>query len=224
MRLLSCFALLLCTGAAASAHAGSDTVQPRVGYIPAPSASAAGRPAVMARLRQLGREESQTAREMAEYNCPDYRFEAKVLLDTPVLYSLELASYRTCEGRATQGGSSPLLFDMQAGREYDIGRLYRVRIADGALLAPLRKLVARKMDPKEQEMTRQELDQAVDQDLARGKPLLFVTKTGIRVWPEASLVWLDDVTITWAELRPYLNAEEAKRLGWIAAAPAAGLQ
>lgn len=221
-RLFAVLTLLGTLSTLGAANAGSAAAAaPRVGYIPAPSAQSPGRPAVLARLRQLGKEEFQLAKELAEDDCLDHTFEAKVLLDTPALYSLELISYRTCFDRATEGGSFPRVFDMQAGREYDISRLYRVRDAKGALIAPLRRLVASRMDPREQEMTPQEIREAVETDLTRGKPYLFVTRTGLRVWPEAFPVWLDDVVLTWADLRPYLDVAEARRLGWSAAAPVA---
>jgi len=199
---------------ASAAWAGSDDTTPRVGYIPAPTAQSGGRPAVMARLRQLGKAEFKEAKEFSEADCPDYWFKAKVLLDTPTLFSLETVSYWTCPGRATQGRMAPLLFEMTSGREYDISRLYHIRDAQGGLIAPLRSLVARRMNPKELGMTPQAVAEAVADDLTRGRPHLFVTKTGIWAWPETGQVWLDEVVLTWGDLRPYLDISEAKRIGW----------
>lgn len=214
MRLSTLVAALMLQVAAGAACASTSDTTARVGYIPAPTAKSAGRPAVIARLRQLGKAEFDEAKESAKVDCPDYRFEAKVLLDTPALFSLETSGTSTCPGRATQGGRMPLLFEMHSGREYDISRLYQVRDAQGGLIEPLRTLVARRIDPKEVGMTPQEVAEAVAEGLARGRPHLFVTKTGIWAWPEAGLAWLDEVVLTWADLRPYLDASEAKRIGW----------
>lgn len=214
MRLSTLVAMLVFHLAAGAASAGTDDTNARVGYIPAPTAKAVGRPTVIARLRELGKEKIREAHLLAEDECPDYHFEAKVLLDTPALFSLKTISYQSCPQRSTEGDMASLLFEMKSGREYDISRLYHVRDAQGGLIAPLRKLVARRIDPKQLGMTHRQVAEAVADDLARGRPHLFVTKTGIWAWPETGLVWLDEIVLTWADLRPYLDVSEAKRIGW----------
>lgn len=198
--------------AAGAASADTSDVKSRVGYIPAPAAKSAGRQTVIQALRKLGKEEFENAKEVD--GCCNVTFEAKVLLDTSSLFSLEVSNYWNPPGRATQGGASPLLFDMTTGREYDVSRLYHVRDSEGALLASLRKVVASRMDPKKVQLTPQQVAEWVEDDLSRGSPYLYVTKTGIRVWPEAAQVWLDDVVLTWKDLRSFLDVAEAKRLGW----------
>lgn len=200
--------------AVGTASANSDEIKPRVGYIPTPSAKSAGRPAVIARLRQLGKEEFKNAQRSVAEGCPDFVFEAKILLDTPALFSLEMNSYWTCDSRATQDSTTPLLFEMNSGREYEVSRLYHVRDAHGALVAPLRRLLASRLDPKQLGMTSQDVAKMVSEDLSRGRPHLFTTKTGIWVLPEASHGWMDEEEFTWADLLPYLDVVEAKRIGW----------
>jgi hypothetical protein len=153
---------------------------------------------------------------MAESDCPSYQFKAKLLLDSSSLFSLELQRTRmwACLGRTDDGDERPLLFDMTTGREYDIGELYRLREPSGALAAPLRKLAVLQLALQLREMPSSVVAKDVEDDLSRRPPKLFVTKTGVRVWPEGTRAWLGDVQFTWAELRPYLNKMEARRLGW----------
>lgn len=214
MRLSILVIIFVLQATTCTAIASSAPIRPRGGYIPAPAAKSPGRPAVIAQLRELGKQELRNAQDSVEGDCPDYTFKANVVLDTPSFFSLEMNTDWRCPDHAIHGVRTPLLFEMNTGREYEISRLYHVRDAQGALLAPLRRLVASRLDTKNFGMTPQALAETVDEDLSRGRPYLFVTKGGIWAWPERADTWLDDVLLTWADLRPYLDADEAKRINW----------
>lgn len=217
MRTSRLFAALLLSAAATSALASSH-----VDFIPTPTANSPGRAAVVAQLRKLGKEQFKEGKEQDDDDAQDggswssdYTFTVKVLLDTPALFSLDTTNYVMPTGRTAQGSRAPLLFEMKTGHEYDIGRLYRVRDAKGGLIAPVVALVVRHTDPK-QAVNPQEMIEWVVKDVSHGRPQLFVTKSGIEVWPEFSLTWVSSDILTWKELRPYLDEAEAKRIGWTA--------
>lgn len=215
MRLTTTLAALLFSSAAILAQAA-----PNVDYIPTPTAKSPGRAAVVAQLRKLGKEQFKAGKEQSVFDAEDgedwdseYAFTVKVLLDSQALFSLDTTTAWMPYGRSVQGTRTPYIFDMTTGRPYDIGRLYRVRNPKGGLTAPMMALVVRHTDPTQME-TRQEVAAAVIADLSKGTPQLFVTKKGIEVWPEYGLTWLDSTIVTWAELHPYLDEAEAKRIGW----------
>jgi hypothetical protein len=183
-----------------------------IGRIAAPAAKSAGRLVATENLRKLGKDDLQQAKERANSDCADYHFSAKVLLDTPVLFSLDVSRYWTCDGRATQSDRTALLFDMTTGKQYDVARLYHVREKDGALVAPLRRLIGKRMELKNKTASFVAMD--VDEDLSKGPPSLFVRKKGISAWPAEAKAWAYEADLTWKDLRPYLDKAEAKRLGW----------
>jgi hypothetical protein len=217
MRLTITIAALLLSSAAIFAQAA-----PHVDYIPAPTAKSPGRAAVVAQLRKLGKEQVKAGKEQSVFDAEggeewdtEYAFTVQVLLDSPALFSLDTTAAWMPNGRSVQGARTPYVFDMSTGRPYDIGQLYRVRNPKGGLMPAVLTLVVRHTDPTQLDAP-QDVADAVIEAFSKGTPQLFVSKKGIEVWPEYGLTWLDSTIIPWAELRPYLNEAEAKRIGWTA--------